>query len=378
MANAYTPGLTVTERTIHRAQRILPVSGDVLVNVGDKTQAKDVIAKAELPGDVFPVNLSHALSVPPSEVKDCLLLSKDDLIYAGDLIAQSKGIFGFFKTDYHAKSTGILETVSDITGQIIIRGAPQPIEILSYLAGEVIEILPDEGAVIESEVAMIQGIFGIGGEAYGAIHLLVDKPSDSITPDMLTPELEGKIVIGGSRMSYETIQKAVEVGASAIVSGGIDDQDMKDLLGYDLGVAITGSEKIGTTVIITEGFGDIAMAEKTFEILRKFQGAEASVSGATQIRAGVMRPEILVPLEQQSANHQGQDAHVGQLEIGRPVRMIRDPYFGLLGKVSALPPEPQLLDSGSKARVLEVETGSGDRIIVPRANIELIEIGESE
>ena len=373
MANAYTPGLTVSERISHRTQRILPVAGDVLVRKGDVTQATDVIAKAELPGDVFPVNLAHALSVPPADVKACLFVEKGAHIQQGDLIAQSKGIFGFFKTDYLAKSTGELEAISDITGQIIIRGANQPVEILSYLSGEVIEILPNEGAIIESEVAMIQGIFGIGGEAYGKIHVAVSKPEELLTPEMITNEMTGKIVIGGARMSYETIRKAIEVKVSALISGGIDDQDMKELLGYDLGVAITGSEKIGTTVIITEGFGDIAMADKTFEILKKFQDSEASVSGATQIRAGVMRPEILIPLKKEADHSHSHESHAGLLEIGRPVRMIRDPYFGALGKVSALPPEPQVLASGSKARVLEVEIHNGEKIIVPRANIELIE-----
>jgi hypothetical protein len=373
MAKAYTPGLTVSERTTHQVQRILPVAGKVLVEKGNTTKAQEVIAKAELPGDVYPVNLSHALSIPPSDVEECLLISTGTEIRSGDLIAQSKGIFGFFKTDYNAKTSGTLETISEITGQIIIRGAPQPVEILSYLSGKVVDIIPNEGAVVESEVALIQGIFGIGGEAYGNILVTVEKPVDALTPEMITDEMEGKIIIGGARMSYETIQKAIDVKASAIISGGIDDQDMKELLGYDLGVAITGTEKIGTTVIITEGFGDIAMADKTFEIFTKFQNAEASVSGATQIRAGVMRPEILIPLSPDQTKEHSSSIHAGMLEIGRPVRMIRDPYFGKLGKVTDLPTEPHLLASGSKARVLEVEVENGNRIIVPRANIELIE-----
>jgi hypothetical protein len=60
--------------------------------------------------------------------------------------------------------------------------------------------------------------------------------------------------------------------------------------------------------------------------------------------------------------------------MGRPVRIIRDPYFGLIGEVSDLPPEPQALDSGSKTRVLGVKLGSGDTVVVPRANVELIEV----
>ena len=44
------------------------------------------------------------------------------------------------------------------------------------------------------------------------------------------------------------------------------------------------------------GPSQIAMARRTFDILRDCHGQEASVSGATQIRAGVQRPEIIVPV----------------------------------------------------------------------------------
>ena len=62
----------------------------------------------------------------------------------------------------------------------------------------------------------------------------------------------------------------------------------------------------------------------------------------------------------------------GVLDIGSPVRVIRDPWFGVLGTVSSLPPEPQQLASGSKARVLEVECSDGRRLTVPRANVEIV------
>ncbi len=40
---------------------------------------------------------------------------------------------------------------------------------------------------------------------------------------------------------------------------------------------------------------------------------------------------------------------------------------------ATLPPEPQVLASGSKARVLEVKLNSGESVMIPRANVELIE-----
>jgi len=124
---------------------------------------------------------------------------------------------------------------------------------------------------------------------------------------------------------------------------------------------------------VTEGFGEIAMAERTFAMLQTHAGDDASVNGATQIRAGVMRPEIIIPLASVPADETAHRFEEGQLEIGRTLRVIRDPWFGMIGEVSGLPAEPHVLGSGSKARVLEVKFPSGEKAIVPRANVELIE-----
>ena len=91
-------------------------------------------------------------------------------------------------------------------------------------------------------------------------------------------------------VTTEAIQKAIQNGVKGIIAGGIDDADLRELLGYELGVAITGSEEIGITLVITEGFGRIAMAEQTFTLLKAREGMKTSINGATQIRAGVLPP----------------------------------------------------------------------------------------
>jgi hypothetical protein len=200
-----------------------------------------------------------------------------------------------------------------------------------------------------------------------------DSNEQNLTADRIPEDAAGAILVGGARVDLGALERARQVGASAVVCGGIDDEDLRSFLGYDLGVAITGTEEKGLTAIITEGFGEIAMAGRTFDLLRSREGYDASANGTTQIRAGVMRPEILIPLTAEAKASEAEPAHTeGVLEIGLPVRMIRDPYFGLIGEVSALPSELHRLDSGSRARVLEVKLQSGETIIVPRANIELI------
>jgi hypothetical protein len=374
MAKAYTPGLLVTSYRKHRCLRILPITGTVKVKVGDEVDGKDVVAETSLPGDVYPVNLASQLSMPASDVMSCLSVKEGDSVLVGDIIAETKGIFGMFKTAIPSKVEGTVETVSPVTGQMIIRGAPLPVQVKGYMSGKVVKVLPNEGCEIEAEVAYVQGIFGVGGETAGVIMLACSSHDEVLDAHHINADMKDAIIIGGGRMTAEAVAAARKIGAAAIVSGGIDDSDLKDMLGYDLGVAITGREKLGITVIVTEGFGEIAMATRTFDMLKGFAGKYASVNGATQIRAGVMRPEVIVPLEPgQSGNAAKSKYEEGQLVVGRPVRMIRDPYFGMIGEVTGLPSEPAVLGSGSKARVLEVKLPTGEQAIVPRANVELIE-----
>jgi hypothetical protein len=246
------------------------------------------------------------------------------------------------------------------------------VQVRAYIGGEVVSVSEHEGCEVEADIAYMQGIFGVGGETHGPIMVACDSNDQVVTPDLITADMKGAVIIGGARITVEAIKKAQSIGAAAIISGGLDDEDLKSLLGYDLGVAITGRENLGITVIVSEGFGDIAMAERTFAMLKEHDGHEASVNGATQIRAGVMRPEVIIPLSEVPASERDADSESGELAIGRTLRVIRDPWFGMIGEVSALPAEPHVLGSGSKARVLEVKFPSGEMAIVPRANVELI------
>ncbi len=370
----YTPGLKVVGQVRHKVRRVLPIAGNVLVKAGDHVSAEQVVAETFMPGDVTPINLSNLLSITASEVKDSLLKAEGERVEPGEALARTKGIFGLFKNEFRTKVGGTIESVSAVTGQVILRGKPIPVQVRAYLTGTVVEVLPNEGVIVEADVSLIQGIFGVGGEAYGPLAIACRNPSEPLDAGQITAEHKGKIVIGGGRMTGGAVKQAVKVGAAALVSGGIDDQDLKDILGYDLGVAVTGSEKIGLTLIVTEGFGEIAMAERTFRLLASRNGAPAAVSGATQIRAGVLRPEIAIPIQHAGAATARDEATLDStLRMGANVRIIRDPHFGVIGKVAGLPHELTTLESGSKARVLEVAVDGAPKIVVPRANVELIE-----
>ncbi|MFB3897445.1 MAG: hypothetical protein ACE14V_14195 [bacterium] len=375
MAHAYTPGLQVMEQTQVIKSRTLPLSGEVLVKPGDIVQAETIIARTELPNEVVAVNIVNQLSIPPEDIKEYMLKKEGDPVQEGEAIAENKPILKWFKTTVKSPITGSVESISHITGQVLLRKPPRHVELKAYLDGKVEKIVPGLGAEINTTATYIQGIFGIGGETAGVLQMAVNSPDEPLTIASLRPEQKGKIIVGGSFIDGQTLKKAIELGITGIILGGIDAQDLKDWLGYELGVAITGDEDVTTTLIITEGFGKISMANRTFELLKKRQGKRASISGRTQIRAGVMRPEIIIALAETERNMvKNRDFSSGTgIQIGDQIRIIREPHFGKIGKIAALPSELQQIETEAKVRVMEVELNDGQRVILPRANVEIIE-----
>jgi hypothetical protein len=374
MAHAYTPGLKVTERLLVKKQRILPLKGEVIVKVGDKVSPDDVVARTHLPGNVVPLNVANKLGIPPEDMAEVMVVKEGAAIKEGEPIAIKKAIIKWFSSNCTATIDGTLESISSVTGQVLQRGHPIPVEVKAYLRGEVVEVIPQEGVVVDCMATFIQGIFGIGGETFGNLHIAVEDNTTVLSDNLISENMAGKVIVGGSLVTADAIKKAARVGVKGIVIGGFDDKDLRDFLGYDIGVAITGSEEIGVTLVVTEGFGQINMAKKTFDLLKANEGSMVCINGATQIRAGVIRPEVVIPKEGDAARDSDREAApLEGLGVGSPVRVIRHPYFGSLGKVSDLPAPLQVLESESKARVLEVEFDDGERAIVPRANVESIE-----
>ena len=376
MAHAYTPGLKVTEGMTIQKERRLPLEGEVLVETGARVEAEDVIAKADLPGNVQLLNVANLLSVPPEEVAEYMLKSVDEAVSEDEIIATTKGLFGLFKSQARSPIDGTIEAVSDVTGQVILREPPIPVEVKAYTNGTVTETVPNEGVTVETYGTYIQGIFGVGGETVGNLVVISQSSGDELTAEQILSEHRDNILVGGSLVTTDAIQKAIQQGVKGIIAGGIDDADLRKLLGYELGVAITGSEEIGITLVITEGFGKIAMAEQTFTLLKAREGMKTSINGATQIRAGVVRPEIVIPLVSDATEtvEEEQDGSIeGILEVGSSVRIIREPHFGKLGRVTELPVELQNLETEAQVRVLRVELSDGQQMTLPRANVEAIE-----
>src|SRR5687767_15437499 len=99
MAHAYTPGLRVTERTLVRRERRLPLKGEVLVAKGQAVEARDIVARTLLPGNVQTVNLASQMGLEPAEVAQSLVHPLGTQVESGQVIARTKAFFGMMKSE---------------------------------------------------------------------------------------------------------------------------------------------------------------------------------------------------------------------------------------------------------------------------------------
>ena len=375
MAQAYSAGLTVTDNIILKKERFLPLKGSVLVKKGDKVKAEEVVAETLLPGKVVPFNLANKLGVTPAQLSNFIKVEAGQQITKDTILAENKGLFGtgLFKSEVRSPVDGEVESISAVTGQVLLREPRIPVQVKAFVDGIVTEVIEDEGVIIENKSAYIQGIFGVGDETVGELKVLATTADDEIDIGKIDESCRDKVIVSGACVSFHVIEAARKHGVKAIITGGIDDQDIKKLLGYDIGVAITGHEKIGITIVCTEGFGKINMAQKTFDLLKHFDGRKTSIHGRTQIRAGVIRPEIIIPLPFDNEELVASEAAMPILAPGTMIRVIRQPHFGRIAKVTKLPEELTKVESETLVRILEAEFEDGTKFSLPRANVEVIE-----
>jgi len=388
----YTPSLQITASTLISKRRALPLNGRVLVKVGDSVNADTAVLSTELPGELHVVRLADRLSVEPESITSRLKLKVGDIVTKGSIICELKSFFGLFHSTITSPIDGTVEFYNEQNAHIGIREKPTLLSIPAYISGTVSEVEKDKAVTIETHGALIQGIFGLGGERSGQITLLDVSSDEVVTPQHLHHlELQNAILIGGKSFSVEALNFCAEAHVSGVLTASITSQALKEFAGNQVNISVTGEENIPFTFIISEGFGELSLSEKVKHIAKVFNGKFASICGATQVRAGAMRPEIIIPsedftwTEEDVQNKQlldktkrlkaastTEDNRQSELTIGTTVRCIRVPFFGQFGSIIELPNAPATIPSGAIVRVCKVRLTDNREVMVPRANIEIV------
>ena len=345
----------VTPLTNVRRERLLPAPGKVLVSAGDRVDATQIVARTELPSDFCIVPAARLLKIPASQVRKRLRVDLGDQVQRGQVIAKQRGFLG------RAARSPIDGAVTAIGGgRILIEAQPIPVEVSAYVSGVVSNIMPGRGVVIETTGAVVQCVWGTGGESVGVLQSMVDGPDGSLQARSINPSASGTILIGGVGLDRECLERAREIEVHGMVTGGLSPE------------LLSLAEDLPFPILVTEGIGEIPMSQPVFDLLTANEEREVSISGHIEARKGSSRPEVVIPMP--AADVPATQAQPGApLTVGTRVRVVRAPYTGAVGKVTAIPDYAQRIATGARVHCAAIDLEEKEEpIFVPVVNLETL------
>ena len=344
----------VTPLTYVRRERMLPMPGEVLVHTGEQVEPTQVVARTHLPGDFRILPVARLLDVPASRVRRFMRVNLGDEVRRGQVIAARRGLFA---RSVKSPIAGVMTASGG--GRILIETQPTLLELRAYIYGTVSNVMEHYGVVIETTGALVQGVWGTGGESLGVLKCLVKSPDQPLRAQAIDPSCHGTILVGGVGLNEAAIERAQELQVRGIVIGGLAPESLPLV------------RELSFPIVVTEGIGTTPMSAPIFHLLTANDGREASISGRTQPRSRLIRPEVVISLPAEALPPS--EAQPGTpLTVGAQVRVTRAPHNGAVGTVKALPAHACRIETGARVRGAKVDLGQGALTFIPLANLEIL------
>lgn len=346
------PSTLILPITVVRRERLLPFPGKLLIRKGQHVSASDAIAESMLESEHMLIDVARALGVGVERADRLIQCRVGDQLSEGDLIA---GPIGFFRRLLRSPVSGKVILVG--SGQVLIEKSSQPYILRAGMPGEVVELIPDRGAVIETTGALIQGLWGNGKIDFGVLSVLA-KPNDHIlTADQVDVSLRGSIVLASHCQDVDSLKAAVELPLRGLILASI----APSLASFAL--------KANVPIILLEGFGKCPLNLLAHKLLTTNERRDIAINAESWDQYSRTRPEIVIPLPAPSSTQPPR--RVTSLEAKRQVRISRSPHRGAIGTVLRLL-DSAVFPSGIRVPAAEIQLDGGEKVLVPTANLEIL------
>ncbi len=343
--------------TIIRRERLLPAPGQVLVQPGEIVGPADVVARCQIPGTVRILDAGQTWRVRRNRLDRYMRKSSGDAVQADELVAARRGPLTRFRRAVRSPVDGQVLEIRN--GLVLIQAVSTTYELTAHLRGQVTNIMPQRGVVISAVGALIQGVWGGGGEAEGVLKVVADDPQSPLGAGSLDASYQDTIVVAGYIPDAKALRKAVGAKVRGVIAGSVN---------ADLFPVVAS---LPFPLVITEGFGALPMAEPVVALLQANLGQQAMLTTEPMSRRGARRPEILIPLEAED-KQPAEEGRPRPLQVGDRVRLLRAPHLGAMGRIDEILERPIPIESGARVPVARVDLGDGELVLVPQVNLEAV------
>lgn len=367
----------VHDQELHVVRR-LPVNADVKVRAGERISGDHIIAKTDPRHLAVRISIADQLGIAPADVGKHMLRQVGSTFAAGEAIAKMRK--GLRNTVVASPLTGTLLSIDADTGVGLIAPGTSG-DIRSLVAGDVEYVDGRQSVTIRTVGSRLFGIVGIGQSVEGIIHVAVHGPGDELQANAVTPEMEGKIVVGGASIGVAALRRLMEVNAVGAIVGGIVERDVSACFGvpaedrispWRIGPSDSGigdSMMTAFAIVATEGYGNLPMTADAFAFLQRLEGVRVSMLTTTRVSGFLARPQIIQV--NQDALDDDAPARPPALDENTRVRLVDQSSLGITGTVAEKPKRVRRAD-GIAVDVMSIMTADNKIRTVAANNVEII------
>lgn len=244
----------------------------------------------------------------------------------------------------------------------------RPVIIPSGLRGQVIRTTARGGVVIQTRAALLTGSVGAGQQVAGILTLWLPAQSRAIPA--------GAILVVPGPATIAMLRQAVASGVAGIVAGSIEMRDFESFLGLDIFDLLNSTDVDWAqarlpplTLLFTLGFGAQAIPQSTLQLLIRYLGSIALLSGATSTRYALY-PELAISLPAETQRSWQPPSFDTSLRLGARVQVRLGANMGAIGTIDYFFVHEQRFLSGVQGRAVRLRLAGGSTLIAPVMNIE--------
>jgi len=338
--------------TLHR-ERLLPVPGRITAHMDQKVTPLDVVGEAHYGQGHLLIDVALALGIQPEAAQRLIQVKAGEMVTKGETIAQRIGVVPQI---LRVPVNGRIILVG--SGRILMEAGDGLFELRAAIPGRVTRQISDRGVEITFNGALIQGVWGNGQLGLGLLLPIVSKADEELTANKIDVSLRGSILLAGYCSDPAAFQAANDLPVRGMILGSISP------------ALIPLAMKMQYPIIVVDGFGLKGMDNSAYLLLTTNARREVTLNAEPFDRQTGIRPEILIPMPVTEDPPLPRDT--GSFTPGQPVRMKRAPNAGAVGTLTSLLPGLTIIPSGLRVAAAEVKLDSGEQIIVPLANLEVL------
>ena len=347
----FAPMKCILPMTIIRRQRILPVAGKVLVRAGQKVGATETIAESNLYPEYLLLDIARGLGVPADQAETYIKCQVGEQLAEKDIIA---GPVGIGRRIVRSPRSGKVVVASG--GQMLLAISSQPYQMKAGLPGEVIELVPERGVVVESAGALLQGVWGNGRIDSGQLSILAKTPDHEIVSSDLDVTSRGWVILAGYCNDPEVLKAIDDLALHGLILGSMEAR------------LVPLAAKSPVPIIVLEGFGKQPIGSDSHKLLLSLERRDVALNAENRNVLTGVKPEVFFPAVVPSTVTPAPDFI--SLEVNQKVRIVRPPFTGEIGVVEEIK-GITAFPAGLRTRAARIHLENGEHTITPLANLEV-------